>query len=196
MRNFNNVGIVECLKEIFYETTKKHETDFKFDILRIFSEAKKAENEGAPRHLLWMAKQNGTWCFPEGNVYIEGTPERKFWLGYQSEASYIKAFAVEINGIRDNSAVGNVYELAYEEHVKEVQGYYFVPCSIDIELKNGDHVCVPIDKFNFYTIQLELESISSMSYVFKEDTYKYLELLKEIRQLRHVLSNPSNDDLS
>lgn len=192
MRRFNDVAIVECLKGIYYETTNKHETDFKFDIIRIFNEAKKVKEAGALRHLLWMAKQNGTWCFPEGNVYIEGTPERKYWLGYQSEVGDIKAFAVEITGVRDNTAVGNVHELVYAEHIKHVQKYAFVPKSVDIELKNGDHVFVPIDKFNFFTIQLELESITSMSYVF-DDMQEYFDFLKEVRETRDIFCNPSKD---
>jgi len=195
VRNYTDVDIVECLKKIFYETTQKHETDFKFDILKILNEAKKVKDEGALRHLLWMARKNGTWCFPEGNVYIEGTPERKFWIGYQSETSGISTFAVEITGVRNNTAVGNVYELVYAEHVKQVQKYYFIPQSIDIELKNGDHVCVPTDKFNFYTIQLELESILSMSYIIGDDEQKYLEFLKYIRQLRYISCNENGGGL-
>jgi hypothetical protein len=184
VQNYQNVDIIDRLKIICCESTEIYRDDFKFDMLRIFSEAEKAIEDGEPRHLLWMARKNGTLCLPEGNVYIEGTPEMKLWCGFQNEPKGISTFAIVVMGVRDNTVIGNIYELDYAEHVKQVLKYQFKPCSMDIKLLSGEKINVAIDEFNFYRLQLELESIEQISYVIEDDKQKYLDFLKDTRRLR------------
>jgi len=183
MRIFKDADIVDCLKGIFSEITEKHQIDFKFDIMRIYSEAHKANDDGITRHLLWMAKRNGTWCVPEANVYIKQAPESKIWCGYQHVPDGVIAFAVEITGVRDNVAVGNVYEIVYAEHVRLIPRHLFDARSVNIEMYNGERMNVPIDEFNYFKLQLEHDTIKSITYVLA-DMRKYHEFLLEIRSLR------------
>jgi hypothetical protein len=185
MRKFIDVDIVECLKGIFDETTEKHQMDFKFDIMRIYSEAHKAKDDGITRHLLWMAKKNGTWCVLEANVYIREAYENKIWCGYQHEPEGVAAFAVEITGVRDNTAIGNVYEIIYMEHVAQIPRHLFDACSVNIELINGEKMNVPIDQFNFYKLQLEHNTIKKITYLLA-NAQGHHEFLTEVRSLRNA----------
>lgn len=183
MRSFKDVQIIDCLKSILNETAEKHQADFKFDIMRIYSEAQKAKDDGVPRYLLWMVKQNGTWCVLEANVYIRQAPENKIWCGYQYEHKCVEAFAVEITGVRDNVAVGNVYEVAYAEHIEQISRQLFDALSVNIELRNGERLNMLIGEFNFYKLQLEHDIIKNITYVLA-DMRGYHDFLTEIRHLR------------
>ena len=186
MKNFKDIDIVDCLKIILTETTKENLTDFMFDIMRIFNEAQKAKDDGQTRHMLWMAKQNGTWCFPEANVYIRDAPENKTWCGYPGEKEGISAFVVEVTGVRDNTAVGNVYELVYADHIRQVTEHLFTARSVDIELKSGEFMNMSIDDFNYYKLKLKYDSIAKLTYVL-DDWQKCHNFLTEVRKLRKQL---------
>ena len=195
MRNYYNVNIVECLKGLMYRTTKKHSNDFKFDIMRIISEAKNVKEDRNPRHLLWMARWNGTWCVSEGNVYINGTPDNEVWCGYQNNPEGITAFAVEITEVRDNTAVGNVFELVYAEHVKHVNKYLFEFRSAKIELPSGETINVSRNEFNYYKQKLKHESIAKITFVIEDGQRNYDKFIADIQRTR-TLGSASNGDVT
>ena len=159
--------------------------DFKFDTIRIFSEAQKVKERCEARYLLWMSRNNGTWCVPESSVYIKDSPDNKLWCSYLRETERIRAFAVEIVDVRDNIVIGNIHELAYSEHANEVLNNMFSAHSVDIVFHNDESMNVPVEEFNFYKLQSIHGTITSLQYDLAEDGQKYQEFLTEIRKRRN-----------
>ena len=184
MQNYKNVDIIECLKTIFSNTKEKYHIDFKFDTIRIFSEAQKVKKNCETRYLLWMPRNNGTWCVPESSVYIKDSPDNKLWCSHLRETEGIRAFAIEIVDVRDNIVIGNVHELVYSEHANEVLNNIFFARSVNIIFSSGESINVPIEEFNFYKLQLSHGTITNLRYDLAGDGQEYQEFLTEIRKRR------------
>lgn len=74
------------------------------------------------RIYLWMSRSCGTWCVKEKDVFLEPTCAHTIWSYYADETSQrIRAYAVEVMGIEDKKAVGNLYPLDYRKHVDSVK---------------------------------------------------------------------------
>ena len=74
------------------------------------------------RTYLWMSRPCGTWCVKEKDVFLEPACAYNIWSYYAGETSQrILAYAVEVMGMEDKKAVGNLYPLDYRKHVESVK---------------------------------------------------------------------------
>ncbi len=139
---FENVDIIDSLRQIMEIHTQHYKEDFELDekLIQILADSSAAED----KHFLWMSRPNGTHILREREVYVEGSPDNRVWNFYHEQTNDpILAYAVTITDTEDGVIKGDLIELDYAAHVErsklltvsvdrlEVQfaddGTYFVP---------------------------------------------------------------------
>lgn len=114
------MGNLEKIMEI---NTKSYQSDFEWDRETLMDAAANADTVPLKdRIYLWMSRPCGTWCVKEKDVFLEPACAHNIWSYYAGETSQrILAYAVEVMGIEDKKAVGNLYPLDYRKHVESVK---------------------------------------------------------------------------
>jgi hypothetical protein len=119
-KSFINCDVTAVLQEIVGRFVKHYQSDFDVD-KKIFLNA---VNDPDPesKHLLWLARPNGTHCLCERDVYVFDTYENNTWRFYNEQVNEpISAYAIELKKITNGVITGNLHELDYAancEHVK------------------------------------------------------------------------------
>ena len=104
-----------------------YQSDFDYDIETL--------NQAAGgSHFLWLSRANGTSLLNERDVYIRNTSAHQTWCYYSAELDGVKAFAVMVRYGGDKP-VGDIYELDYSKHKKEVQEVSHHAKTADITFK-------------------------------------------------------------
>lgn len=119
MNKFENVDIVDSLRRIMNTNTEHYKSDFIYDVnhLKNAAQSKNAED----KHLLFMSRPSGTYCFREKGVFMKDTSQYNTWKFYGEQTKdKILAYAVQVTGIEDGQIKGNLYELDYQQHFKHV----------------------------------------------------------------------------
>lgn len=131
---FRNVDVVETLRKIMEHNTSFYQTDFAYD-REMFREA--AEDKNAPGKFFWMSRKNGTWCFPERSVHIRQISQRNTWFFHGgSRDDYVKAFWVEIHGMKNDRVMGNVLEIDYQKHLDYLCTHAHDPTEVEVVFRN------------------------------------------------------------
>ena len=123
MPKFINIDLLENLEKIMRINTRSYQSDFERDRETLMDAAANADTVPLrDRIYLWMSRSCGTWCVKEKDVFLEPTCAHTIWSYYADETSQrIRAYAVEVMGIEDKKAVGNLYPLDYRKHVESVK---------------------------------------------------------------------------
>lgn len=114
MNKFENVDIVDSLRRIVNTNTEHYKSDFIYDVnhLKNAAQSKNAED----KHLLFMSRPSGTYCFREKGVFMKDTSQYNTWKFYGEQTKdKILAYAVQVTGIEDGQIKGNLYELNYQQ---------------------------------------------------------------------------------
>lgn len=123
MPKFMKIDLLENLEKIMRINTRSYQSDFEWDRETLMDAA--ANVDTVPlrdRIYLWMSRPCGTWCVKEKDVFLEPTYAHNIWSYYAGETSQrILAYAVEVMGIEEKKAVGNLYPLDYWKHVESVK---------------------------------------------------------------------------
>ena len=136
MRVIKDADILSALKTIMLNNTKFNQSDFNFDCKII----KKIAFENEDKHFLCLTKNDGTWCFPERNVYMKNTDSYYTWQYYTDDKS-VRAFAIDI---KDNEKCllgvmrGDIYEIDYVTQVTEMVKSHHHPDEITVNFENGE----------------------------------------------------------
>ncbi len=119
MNKFEHINILESLNSILQINTKYYSSDFQYD-KEILTYAV-AQQQGS-KTFLWMSRSHGTWCFPEQEVFLKGTPAHSAWT-YYSNFPDILAYAIELSFDQNQKEelMGNLYQLDYLKHVQHVK---------------------------------------------------------------------------
>ena len=153
MRKFENVDVVVALGAVVELNTEHYKSDFKYDIAQ-FKEAA-LNPDGENNHLLWLSRKSGTHCYPERDVYIKDTSAFNTWTGhatflgqpgiYQSVIvnDRILAFAVEVTGVENGRIKGNLHELDFRDHVKQVNDTALPKHTVTSIHKDGTKITLP-----------------------------------------------------
>lgn len=123
MPKFMNIDLMGNLEKIMRINTRSYQSDFEWDRETLMDAAEKADTVPLrDRIYLWMSRPCGTWCVKEKDVFLEPACAHNIWSYYAGETSQrILAYAVEVMGMEDKKAVGNLYPLDYRKHVESVK---------------------------------------------------------------------------
>lgn len=123
MSKFMNIDLLGNLEKIMRRNTRSYQSDFEWDRETLMDAAANADTVPLrDRIYLWMSRPCGTWCVKEKDVFLEPACAHNIWSYYAGETSQrILAYAVEVMGMEDKKAVGNLYPLDYRKHVESVK---------------------------------------------------------------------------
>ncbi len=119
LQKFENVDVVASLEAIMKQNTAFYQSDFDIDkqILRKAAISLIPED----KRLLWFSRPSGTCCFRERDVFLKDTRQHNTWRFYGEQThDKILAYAVELTGTEQGKIKGNLYELDYPQHFREV----------------------------------------------------------------------------
>ena len=154
MRKYENVDIIAALGAVVELNTEHYKGDFKYDIADFKNAALNPDGEN--NRLLWLSRQSGTYCFPERDVYIKDTAAFNYWQGsatiigdkdsYMSSVivhDRILAYAVDIKGLENGRVTGDLYELDYRNHVRDVQRAALPLHTVTAKYEDGTTLTMP-----------------------------------------------------
>ncbi len=123
MPKFMNIDLLGNLEKIMRMNTRSYQSDFEWDRETLMDAAVNADIVPLrDRIYLWMSRPCGTWCVKEKDVFLEPACAYNIWSYYAGETGQrILAYAVEVMGMEDKKAVGNLYPLDYRKHVESVK---------------------------------------------------------------------------
>ena len=119
LSKFENVDVIASLEAIMKQNTAFYQSDFEIDkrILREAASRPAAEE----KRLLWFSRPSGTCCFRERDVFLKDTRQHNTWRFYGEQTrDKILAYAVKLTGKENGIIKGNLYELDYPQHFREV----------------------------------------------------------------------------
>lgn len=121
LKKFEDVDVIASLEAIMKQNTAFYQSDFDID-KRILREAA-ARPDAEDKRLLWFSRPSGTCCVRERDVFLKDTRQHNTWRFYGEQTSdKILAYAVELTGTERGKLKGNLYELDYPQHFREVVG--------------------------------------------------------------------------
>lgn len=119
LSKFENMDVIASLEAIMKQNTAFYQSDFEID-KRILQEAA-ARPAAEEKRLLWFSRPSGTCCFRERDVFLKDTRQHNTWRFYGEQTrDKILAYAVELTGKENGIIKGNLYELDYPQHFREV----------------------------------------------------------------------------
>ena len=119
LQKFENVDVIASLEAIMKQNTAFYQSDFDIDkqILRKAAVSLIPED----KRLLWFSRPSGTCCVRERDVFLKDTRQHNTWRFYGEQTrDKILAYAVELTGTEQEKIKGNLYELDYLQHFREV----------------------------------------------------------------------------
>ena len=140
MKKFENVDVIETLRKIMLHNTHHWQTDFKYDTQMLIAAASSSRNGDT---FLWMSRHSGTWLFPERDVHIYQTNAHMTWQSYMPGYDGVKAFWIEMGETRNGTVMGNICELDYKVHIKNLRQNSVAAHSVLVNFRN------PLDARSF-----------------------------------------------
>jgi len=153
MRKFENVDIVAALGAVVELNTANYKSDFKYDI-EMFKKAAQ-HPDGENNRFLWLSRPSGTYCQLERDTYIKDTAAFNYWNGCATILGKgtphdnvivndrVMTFAVEVTGIKNGRIVGNLHELDYRDHVRQLNRAALPLHTVTATYKDGTAVTLP-----------------------------------------------------
>ena len=140
MKKFENVDVIETLRKIMLHNTHHWQTDFKYDTQMLIAAASSSRNGDT---FLWMSRHSGTWLFSERDVHIYQTNAHMTWQSYMPGYDGVKAFWIELGETRNGTVMGNICELDYKDHIKNLRQNSVAAPSVLVTFRN------PLDARSF-----------------------------------------------
>jgi hypothetical protein len=115
--------------------------------------------DGDNNYLLWLSRPSGTECFKERDAYIREYCAFTSWTYYadNSTGDTILAYAVKITGVENGRIKGNLYELNYSEHVRQLKKDAVNAATITLKSEDGSETEMPYSEFIRHTQRLQNE---------------------------------------
>jgi hypothetical protein len=203
MRKYENVDIVAALGAVVELNTEHYKGDFKYDIER-FKEAVK-NPDGENNRLLWLSRHSGTWCVKEREAYIKDSEAFNLWNGYATILgdvnSYmstvvvqdrILTYAVDIKGVENGRIKGDLYELDYRDHIRELNRAALPKHSVTVSYEDGTTLTLPPKEYDGHRERLFYQHGQVKSFTPNpEDEGALRDVLKQAREKRENESRPA-----
>jgi len=182
MRKFENVDIVAALGAVVELNTANYKSDFKYDIAQ-FKEAARSP-DGENNRFLWLSRPSGTYCHLERDTYIKDTAAFNYWNGCATILGKdtphdkvivndrVMTFAVEVTCIKNGRIMGNLHELDYKEHIRQLNRVALPLHTVTATYKDGTTVTLP----------------------HKEHDAQHIRLYHQYGQLQALTPHPENAD--
>jgi hypothetical protein len=141
MKAYMNIDVMKILEEIVERNTLHSKVDFELDKIMLGNAAITALTE---KHFLWMSTKDGTNCVVERDAYLTGTESHFMWTypSLQFDSS-VAAYAVEVTDYRCGKVYGNLFELDYREHIKNLKNKVLKTKSVTLLFNSGEHMRIP-----------------------------------------------------
>ena len=158
MRKYENVDIVAALGAAVELNTEHYKSDFKYDIEQFKKAALNPDGEN--NRFLWLSRPSGTYCQTERDTYIKDTSAFNYWngcatiLGKDSPfekvivSDRVLTFAVEVTGIENGRIKGNLHEVDYRDHIKQLNRAALPLHTVTATYKDGTTVTLPHKEHN------------------------------------------------
>jgi hypothetical protein len=191
MRKYVGIDVIAALGAVMEIGTEHYKSDFQYDI-EIFKEAARAP-DGENNHLLWLSRRSGTECCIEREAYLIQSYAYSSWTYYaESKTEAARAYAVVITGIQNGKVIGDLYELDYRAHVKEVKNDAMDVVKVTAAYVDGTELYLPYLTWSNNREQLfhehgKLKSVRR----HPSDEAALSQVLKGARMLRELESHPA-----
>ena len=137
---FIDVDVIATLQKIMEHNTDFYQTDFRYDVEKL---REAVEDRGGCRNFFWLTRKNGTWCFPERDVYIQNTNAANTWAYYGGcRDENVKAFWIELSRMEgdDQKIIGDIVEIDYQKHLDYLCSHSFAPAYVEVVFKSPNDV--------------------------------------------------------
>jgi len=203
MRKYESVDIVAALGAVVELNTENYKSDFRYDIERFKKAA--LHPDGENNHLLWLSRQSGTWCVPEREAYIKDSEAFNIWNGYATilgdinsymssviVSDRILAFAVDIKGIENGRIKGDLYELDYRDHVREVQRAALPKHTVTVRFEDGTKLTLSPAEYDDQRERLNYQHGKVLDYIPNpQDAGALRDVLQKARGKREGDARPA-----
>lgn len=203
MRKYKNVDVIATLGAILEMNTEHYKSDFKYDVERFKKAA--LDPNGENNRLLWMSRQSGTWCVMEREAYIKDTEAFNIWNGYATILgnvnSYmstvivqdrIQAYAVEIKDMENGRIKGDIYELDYRDHIKQINRDALPKHTVTAQFEDGTKLTLPHAEYYDNRECLHNQHGKATAFhVDPEDKGALRDILKQTREQREKEARPA-----
>jgi len=155
---------VAALGAVVELNTANYKSDFKYDI-EMFKKATQ-HLDGENNRFLWLSRPSGTYCYLERDTYIKDTAAFNYWNGCATilgkDTPYDKVivndrvmtFAVEVTCIKNGRIMGNLNELDYKEHIRQLNRVALPLHTVTATYKDGTTVTLPHKEHDAQHIRL------------------------------------------
>lgn len=108
VQKFNDVDIIDTLRRIVDKKVAFYQTDLNYNIETII---KQATSQDCHKPLIWVARDSGTHCYQERDVFLQDTAAHAFFE-YSADNDYLY-YVIEITGASSDmeKITGNITEL-------------------------------------------------------------------------------------
>lgn len=202
MRKYENMDIVAALGAVVELNTEHYKGDFKYDI-ETFKEAAK-HPDGENNRLLWFSRHSGTHCLQEREVYIKDTSAFNTWNAYGkllgSPDFYrpvivedrILAYAVNITGVEKGRIKGDLYELDYRDHIRQLDKLALPLHTVTAVYKDGAAFTMPHKEHDAKHMSLYHQHGQLQTLVHHpEDAGALRDVLQQVRDKRESEARPA-----
>jgi len=202
MRKYENVDVIAALGAVVELNTEHYKSDFKYDVERFKEAAQHPDGENS--RLLWMSRQSGTWCVKEREAHIKDTEAYNLWNGYATflgpndgyqtviVSDRILAYAVEIIGLENGRVKGDLYELDYREHVRQLNRATLPKHTVTAKYEDGTTLTLPHAEYDGKRERLYYQHGKVTHFhVDPEDTGALRDILKQTREQREKEARPA-----
>lgn len=188
---YMNVDVISFLKEQMKKNTKHYQSDFFIDEEIIKKYANSYYDD--EKTLLWLSRPMGTFIGRERETFIQDTYEYNSWVYYRSSPEDIVAYAVELIGVENGIVKGNVYELDYKEHVKDVIEKSIPAYMVERTFQDGFKKCLSMDECNYFTYGtlIDAHGFGVRSITYSKDERALDLVLHEQKRKRDNMKMPS-----
>lgn len=158
--------------------TEHYQSDFEVD-KQIISNAADSSSDDEFRTLLWVTRRDGTHCVSERNVFVLGTHANYLWRHLYETREPFLVFVIELDGRKDGTIYGSLYEIDFWNHYRYVQKNALSPKEVKFFFESGKEETTP------YNGVSSLDRPGAESYILlPEDGSELHRILQEVKNKR------------
>ena len=202
MRKYGNVDVIAALGAVVELNTANYKGDFKYDVEMFKAAAKNPDGEN--NRFLWLSRPSGTYCQTERDTYIKGTAAFNYWNGCATILGKdtpfdrvivndrVLAYAVEVKSMENGRIKGDIYEVDYPAHIRQLNRVALPLHTVTAAYKDGTTVTLPHKEYNSVRERLYHQHGQLQTFIsHPEDAGALRDILKQTREQREKEARPA-----